>query len=187
MSTAVPGRVVCARCGANNFDTQAACWKCGAPLTAGSGFTGGQVPPSSGARLAPPVSPTAVPASAPAPEMGYRPVAATMDPSVATWSAIALALFFPFVAVPVGVVFLMLDDRRKAEIGRIALLWGLVFSVVQTLGSLWMVQGTIRETMGLVRTFGGRMGGSASGGTGGGLGGGASEPKLNDPVNFPTP
>jgi hypothetical protein len=102
----------------------------------------------------------------------YRPT--SIDPAVAVWAAFALAFFFPFTAVPVGVVFLMLDDRRKAEIGRIALMWGVIFSLLHILWAFWAVQGTVRETVRLIQTFGGRAGGSA-------------QPKLTDPVTFPTP
>ena len=57
---------------------------------------------------------------------------------VATASAIVLAALFPYVALPVGIIFLMLDDRRKMEIGRVAIVAGLIFTVAHTLFFAWL-------------------------------------------------
>lgn len=111
--SAVPGRVICSRCGANNFETQAACWKCSASLVAGG--------------PAPVLSPNAT--GNPAPVAAYRPQSA-VDPSVAFWSAIALAAFFWYVSIPLGLVFMMLDDRRKLELGRLNLIAGVLSAIV---------------------------------------------------------
>jgi hypothetical protein len=127
---AVPGRVVCPRCGENNFDTQANCWKCGSSL---AGM------PSANAALHRAETPT--PAAHAAPSASAAPVGRVVDPAVAIWAAVALALLFPGVAVPVGIVFLMLDDRRKAEIGRITLVWGVVFSLLHLLLTAWWLRG----------------------------------------------
>lgn len=137
------GRVVCPRCGANNFDTQAACWSCGAALRAGA-----------------PVAPNPSPAAAsPArenrdtlPPATPYPVApaATLDPAVAIWAAVALAILFPYVAVPVGIVFLMLDDRRKAEIGRVALIAGILLSLLHGLFYLWLTKVAWDEVRGFI-------------------------------------
>jgi hypothetical protein len=132
---AVPGRIVCARCGENNFNTQANCWKCGSSL---AGTPPVRTPPP---RAASPPAAYAAASSAPAPALVSRPV----DPAVALWAAIALALFFPGVAVPVGLVFLMLDDRRKVEIGRITLIWGLVFTLLHLLATAWLMRGLYEE------------------------------------------
>jgi hypothetical protein len=45
-----------------------------------------------------------------------------VDPAVANWTAIISSLLMPGIMFPVGVVFLMLDDRRKLEVGRITLI-----------------------------------------------------------------
>lgn len=155
MASAVPGRRVCARCGANNFDTQAACWQCGAPLNSASAAPAAPspqqpsppAPVASGApRMAPGTS-SAAPVLNPAAPLPYpsRPPASSMNPAVAIWMAVLLAFFFPFVAVPVGMVFLMLDDRRKAEVGKAALIWGLVFSLLHFLVSAAMIGATIDQ------------------------------------------
>ena len=142
----VAGRVVCGQCGANNFDTQAACWKCGASLSAPPAASpsasmtparsqnGGGYPPS--------------PMTAPVAPAAFRP--ALLDPAVAFWSAVALGVLFPFFAVPVGIVFLMLDDRRKAEVGRITLVWGIIGSVFHTLVTAWMIRGAVNQVRSLI-------------------------------------
>ena len=101
-------RVACPKCGSNNFATQARCWSCGTPL-------GGGAPVAAPASVAPPSSP--------------------VNPATAIWATVALGLLFPFVAVPVGFVFLMLDDRRKCQLGWQAILWGTVGTVVQLIAT----------------------------------------------------
>jgi hypothetical protein len=126
-------RVACPRCSSNNFATQARCWSCGTPL-------GGGATPS-----APPN------ASAPAPAL---PPVTNVSPAVASWATVAMGIFFPFFAVPIGIVFLMLDDKRKCHIGWQAILWGTVGTVVQLiagalLGSMLtgpLLQSAIRLT-----------------------------------------
>jgi hypothetical protein len=68
-----------------------------------------------------------------------------VEPALAVWSAIALAFLFPGVAVPAGLIFLMLDDRRKAEIGRILLIWGIVFSLLHLLVTAWWLRGMYEQ------------------------------------------
>ena len=133
MSGAAAGRIVCPRCGANNFNTQAACWKCGAPLTAGANPGYASPIPQS-----PSNSPLAS-GDAPSPlrPSNYAPV---MDQNVAVWAGIALAVLFPYFAVPVGIVFLMLDDRRRADIGRITIIWGVISTFAQILLTFGMLK-----------------------------------------------
>ncbi len=159
MSVSPAGRVLCPQCGVNNFATQAACWRCGATL--GSGTAPAQAVGS----------PTSAPPTAAA---AYRP-AASIDPAVATWSAWILAFLFPFVAVPVGLVFLMLDDRRKADVGKTTLIAGTVFSLLHLFATWAMLQPVI----GVVRTLGGLSGRASA--TGGGADPNASVPPLNLP------
>lgn len=111
-------RVVCAQCGANNFATQAACWKCGVALTAA------------------PSAPQAAP--------GRVPVAASSGESpAALWASLALGALFPVISLPVGLVFLMLDDRRKAQIGW----WNIIAGVVGTVINLLIAAATILPTV----------------------------------------
>jgi len=172
--TSTPGpastsRLVCPKCSANNFNTQAACWQCGA------GLRGNGVP--SAMRAA---DGAGTPSPTPLPLTPARPDSIPSDPAVAVWAAILLALFFPYVAVPVGIVFLMLDDRRKAEIGRIALVAGIVFTIAQSLVMTFFIKAAWDQVRGLI-----------------GPGAGAAiqriqqdrQPKLTDqlPEGFPTP
>lgn len=106
-------RVVCSQCGANNFATQAACWKCGTTL---------------GAAPSPSAPPR--PAVAVAPAQSTAPHA---DSPAALWSSIALGVLFPVISLPVGLVFLMLDDRRKAQIGWWNILAGVIGTVLNVL------------------------------------------------------
>ena len=109
------GRLTCPRCGANNFETVTACWKCGAPL----GGTAG-APPQTGfapAYAAEPARPPAV---------GYVSGAYAGDPGVARRAAIALALTLPWIGLPVGWVFMMIEDSRRQAIGRLCAVWSLI-------------------------------------------------------------
>ena len=170
MSASAAGRVLCPQCGVNNFATQAACWRCGASLAGGGGASG--------------AAETGRAAAAP-----HRP-AASVDPALATWSAWILAFLFPFVAVPVGLVFLMLDDRRKAEVGKTTLIAGTVFSLLH-LFATWAV---LQPVIGVVRTLGGLSGRGVA--PGGGRDPNSNVPPLNLPgipqtttpsVPFPRP
>ena len=104
------GRVRCLYCGANNFPSSVACWQCSRPL---------KPIPSAQA-----VSPGAV--SAPVPNtIPSLPAAQSASSSLAPKAAAALGLLFPLVGLPVGIVFLMLDDPRKTQIGWILIGWSL--------------------------------------------------------------
>lgn len=136
------GRIVCPRCGVNNFATQAACWKCGAPLSVGGAEPADDLRPARELRLPADARPVPAPPGAPLP-------VTSVDPAVALWAAFALAFFFPFVAVPAGLVFLMLDDRRKAQIGKLTLVLGLIFSLVHVIITGWMFREAVAQVGGL--------------------------------------
>ena len=119
------GRTVCDKCGANNFETQAACWKCGTSLG------GGVTPPPAPAR------PGNVAAS-PAP---------TVDPALAHWVGVIGGLSLPLVMLPVGFVFLMWDDKRKMEIGRTATIASLVGTVLHGVFTYFAVAGAVGAAM----------------------------------------
>lgn len=163
MSTAA-GRVICPRCGENNFSTQANCWKCQSPLGAGIPAT---TPYAVMPRIPQPASGNVVAVPSP-----VGTAQRFVDPAVAFWSAIALAFLFPAVAVPVGIIFLMLDDRRKIEIGKITLIWGLVFSLLQTIFFVWVYSEAVHQLKALIP-----MAGQLSNG-----GQGAQMPNLNQKV-----
>ena len=129
------GRLTCPRCGANNFETVTACWKCSAPLngagsansanaagsaSAASTFAGGYN--NAGAERAAGASNPAV--------FMTPPVASTGDSGVATRAAIALALTFPWIGLPVGWCFMMIEDRRRQAIGRVCAVWSMIGLVI---------------------------------------------------------
>jgi len=47
-----------------------------------------------------------------------------------------MGLLFPAIAIPVGLVFLMLDDKRKTQIGWLNIIWGCVGSAIHILATL---------------------------------------------------
>ncbi|HZO87838.1 MAG TPA: hypothetical protein VFB38_05820 [Chthonomonadaceae bacterium] len=154
------GRLTCPRCGANNFSTVTACWKCSAPLNAAGN------PSASAAAPAYPPTPS-VERAAMAP-VTYAPATADGDPGVARRAAIALALLIPWIGLPVGWIFMMIEDSRKQAVGRICVLWStiaLIFHLflmyalaAQMVPYLQMALGITRNTL-------------QNGGKGGGLGG----------------
>lgn len=129
------GRVRCLYCGANNFPSSAACWQCSRPLKAMR--TGpAEVPGSSPASLPAGNLPGAMPAAA-------RP--AFTESPLAPKAAAALGMLFPYVGLPAGMIFLMLDDPRKTQLGWLLIGWSIAgtvisfFSLAITLGPLWAV------------------------------------------------
>lgn len=115
-------RVRCLYCGANNFPSSPTCWQCGRPLKA----------LQSGAPAAEPGVGRS--ASAPPPQSLGRPAAVdSVSPALALKAAAALGLMFPFIGLPVGIVFLMLDDARKSQIGWITIGWSIAGSVINAI------------------------------------------------------
>jgi hypothetical protein len=41
-----------------------------------------------------------------------------------------LGLLFPYFGIPIGLAFIMCEDRRRQEIGRICIMWSLLSTVV---------------------------------------------------------
>lgn len=127
------GRVRCLYCGANNFPSSITCWQCSRPLKAMP------APPSAN-------TPASLPSSLPPgpfPAAAVRP--ALTESALAPKAAAALGMLFPFVGLPAGMIFLMLDDPRKTQIGWLLIGWsiaGTVLSVISlavTLGPVWAV------------------------------------------------
>lgn len=118
------GRVRCLYCGANNFPASAACWQCSRPLKAMP-----DAPANASSAAAPmPGMATAVPARAALAESPLAPKAAA-----------AMGMLFPLIGLPAGMIFLMLDDPRKTQIGWLLIGWslaGTVLSVVPLLFTL---------------------------------------------------
>lgn len=122
------GRVRCLYCGANNFPASAACWQCSRPLkTTPSGMAApGQTEVTSGPSL------MSSPLMASAPAMR----APAIELSLAPKAAAALGLMFPYVGLPVGIIFLMLDDPRKTQLGWLLIGWSVLGSVLNGIGLL---------------------------------------------------
>lgn len=116
------GRVRCLYCGANNFPASAACWQCGRPLKAS---------PAGAAEVG------AAPSSASFPSLTapQRPVISrpNAESALASKAAAALGLMFPVIGLPVGIVFLMLDDPRKTQLGWMTIGWSVLGTVLNSI------------------------------------------------------
>ncbi|HLK60455.1 MAG TPA: hypothetical protein VKU00_28090 [Chthonomonadaceae bacterium] len=180
------GRVTCPKCGANNFDTVTSCWKCGTQIGAGGTVMA--------AAPMPVVSAPSYVERAPQspPPLSYAPVAQAATPTgdsrVARRAAIALALTIPWIGLPVGWIFMMIEDSRKQSIGRVCANWSLVALIPHIALMVWMTMATasFMETFvkpfltGYMRGISGGRGAEGSDGTslpnGVGLPRGSSEP-----------
>lgn len=116
-------RVRCLYCGANNFPASPVCWQCGRPLKAAPAGAGAATGPAA-ALFPSPAGPTATAA----PRLPL-----TAETGLATKAAAALGLTFPYVGLPVGIVFLMLDDPRKTQLGWATIGWSVVGSVLNAI------------------------------------------------------
>ncbi len=112
-------RVTCPRCGANNFDTSHACWKCGAPL----------VSPVGTATESRRVYRETFRSSE---QMGPRSTVEG-DPGVARRAAIGLALVVPWIGLPVGWIFMMIEDGRRQAVGRVCVVWSIAALILHLL------------------------------------------------------
>ena len=139
------GRLACPRCGANNFDTVSACWKCSAPLSSGGQNISQQQQSLS-------LSPNQ-PATAPV----YASTARSSgDSGVARRAAIALAVCLPWIGLPVGWVFMMIEDERKQTIGKVCVMWSaiaLVFHCLFMFAATSAFVGTIRSLLPMVQSL----------------------------------
>src|SRR4051812_27646918 len=110
------GRLSCPRCGGNNFETVSARWKCGTTL---SGATSMAAPLTMPPMASAPIERQPQQYSTPAYSGQQYASAVTGDSGVAKRAAIALALVIPWVGLPVGWVFMMIEDSRKQAVGRV--------------------------------------------------------------------
>ena len=140
------GRLTCPRCGANNFETVSACWKCSAPLNGAVSANTASAASAASASVGGYGAERAMNVSAPIAYMS-PPVVVTGDSGVATRAAIALALTFPWIGLPVGWVFMMLEDRRKQAIGRICAVWSMIALVVHLLVTFVLLQSAMSQIL----------------------------------------
>lgn len=136
------GRVVCSQCGANNFDTVSSCWKCNAPLAAYAhpsvmaDAPSRSVPPALDPLTSNPIPPGSHPTNA-AQRFAYQASAGYAAPSgsssLANRSAVWLGLLFPWFGIPIALAFMMCEDRRKQEVGKLCLIWSLIAAFLHIL------------------------------------------------------
>jgi hypothetical protein len=73
-----------------------------------------------------PVMPVATAGSGDRPAPVNPPVATTGNSAMAKRAAIALALTIPFLGLPIGWAFMMIEDSRRQAIGRFCVNWSLI-------------------------------------------------------------
>lgn len=156
-----PNRVRCLYCGANNFPASPTCWQCGRKLQAA------RTEPSVAASAASPAAreDAGLPAfSAPLAQKSLGGV----NPALAGKAAAALGLIFPWVGLPVGIVFLMLDDERKVKLGWATIWWSVLGTILSVL-TLALPFGALWGMMKALAPHGGAPGGLPGGGIPGGV------------------
>src|SRR5690348_15859072 len=94
--------------------------------------------PSPSPPMMPNPQPSAMPGveRAPLPQTDYRPVGAVSaysaapavagDPGTARRAAILLALTIPWIGLPVGWIFMMIEDGRRQAVGRVCAIWSVI-------------------------------------------------------------
>ncbi len=130
------GRIPCPKCGANNFDTVSACWKCSASLGSGSAPATSQQMQATQpvyASQSPQVYANAAPSMQNQERnQVYQPVAQPIyrpddgDPKMAKRAALLLAFTLPFFGLPIGWTLMMIQNRKHQQIGRFCATWSLV-------------------------------------------------------------
>jgi hypothetical protein len=78
------------------------------------------------------------------------------DPGSARRAAIALALTFPWIGLPVGWIFMMIEDARKQAIGRICAVWSLfalIFHLLLMFALTQMAMSYVRELLPLLQNM----------------------------------
>lgn len=138
-------RVKCLYCGANNFARSVSCWQCGRSLVAlrepagsNAGLSASSAANDTRALMGDKAF--AQPPPGPRPSgfssLGAVAMNAAATASRSTKTAALLGLAFPWIGLPVGMIFLMLDDDRKAQIGWITIGWSLFGTAINIIGGL---------------------------------------------------
>ena len=88
------------------------------------------------------------------------------NPKTANGAAIWLGLLFPYFGLPIGLAFIMCDDRRRQEVGRLCVIWSLISGAIHLVLMFLTLVGMREYFMAALNAA------KAAGGKGGGLGGG---------------
>ena len=88
------------------------------------------------------------------------------NPSTANRAAFWLGMLMPYFGLPIALAFMMCDDRRRQEVGRICLIWSLISGVIHLLLMFVSLIG-MREY--LMMALKAAQAGANRGGMGGGL------------------
>ncbi|MBC7807794.1 MAG: hypothetical protein H7145_16800 [Akkermansiaceae bacterium] len=104
----------------------------------------------------------AAPDSRPPSPVPHSLAPANVDPSVAHWVGVIGGLLVPIAMLPVGLVFLMWDDKRKVEIGRTATIASLVGTLLHGVFTYFAVAGAIGAGMKMLPGAAGRASASQS-------------------------
>jgi hypothetical protein len=86
--------------------------------------------------------------------------------SMAKRSAFWLGLLFPWFGIPIALAFMMCEDRRKQEVGKLCLTWSLIATFLHVLLFVVSLLG-MREYIGLF--YSGLLKGMKTPGGGGGM------------------
>ena len=168
MTTQRTGRWTCPHCGSNNFETVTSCWKCNTSSGNGTSPPASLPPTSYRQEERSPLH--ATPAAMPPLQATYPSLAYTGDPGVAKRAAIALAITLPWIGLPVGWVFMMIEDSRRQAIGRVCAAWSmiaLVFHILLMFVSMQAVGGMLSQVLPMLQQM---QKGSGDAGGGGGVG-----------------
>jgi len=98
----------------------------------------------------------------------YQTAATAGSSSTPGRAAMWLGLLFPYFGLPIGLAFMMCDDRRRQEIGRACVIWSLVSGVIHLILFFVSIVG-MREYF--TAAFNAARAAAERGGGGGGLNG----------------
>ena len=116
----------------------------------------------------------AQPAMAAAPAFDRAPAYAppamlSGNAAAANRAAIWLGLLFPYFGFPIGLAFMMCDDRRRQEVGRLCVIWSLISGMLHLLLAFITIVGMREYVMTAINAA--RAAAEKGGGMGGGLDG----------------
>lgn len=87
------------------------------------------------------------------------------NPALAKRAALALALTIPFLGLPIGWAFMMIEDTRRQAIGRFCVNWSLVGLVLHLFLSYLGMQALVKMAVPLLAGVAGGLQNSRQGGS----------------------